>query len=218
MSDVVGLFAGIAGLVSSVVLLMNPGAADFGGDIVLQLLLAASRAIIGPCLVLITAAWYSNTNGGSVVRLLLWASGYPVLGLTVYHVTVALNPSHRVYHGIHAGLATVCILLSVYIFARVDMPGVTMWLDGAHRKGRLRGREWWRQHRSSLPVCLCSHVTVTPSILRLIIRSWQNWLRSPRLGLPFWPASSVQPAPLLMAKCLHCSTNCLSLNKLRQTS
>ncbi|KAG6353414.1 hypothetical protein INS49_005595 [Diaporthe citri] len=144
-----GKFYSIAGLVSSVVLLMDPGANDFGGDIVLQLLLAASRAVIGPCFVLLTAAWYANTNGGSIARLLLWASGYPVLFETVHYSTSFADSSSRVYYAMYCGFATVCILLSVYVFACVDMPGATMWLDIARRKGRLQGHERCQQLRSS---------------------------------------------------------------------
>lgn len=155
VSDIVRLFAGIAGLASSVVLLLNPGTADLGGDIALKLLLVASRVIIVPCFVLLTAAWYANTNGCSIVRLLLWASGYPLLVLSVTHVSVAANASNTVYRAIYAGLAKVCILLSVYIFTYVDMPGVSVWLDGARRRGQLQGPERWQQLRSSLQVCLC---------------------------------------------------------------
>lgn len=136
---------------SNLVLLKDPMVADFGGDIILQLLFAASRAIIGPCFVLLTAAWYSNTNGGSTVRLLLWASGYPVLFSTVNYINFAATPSRRVHNAIYVGLSTVYILLSVYIFACVDMPGNTMWLDGARWKGRLRSRERWLQHHRLLP-------------------------------------------------------------------
>ncbi|KAI7774778.1 hypothetical protein LA080_007815 [Diaporthe eres] len=149
------LVKGMAGLASSVVLLLNPGAADLGGDIALQLLLVASRAIIVPCFVLLTAAWYANINGCSTVRLLLWASGYPLLVLAVTHVSVAANASNTVYRAIYAGIATVCILLSVYIFNYVDMPGVSVWLDGARRRGPLQGPERWQQLHSSLQACLC---------------------------------------------------------------
>lgn len=174
MSDIVRLFAGMAGLASSVILLMNPGAADLGGEIVLQLLFVASRAIIGPCFVLLTAAWYANTNGCSIVRLLLWASDYPVLVLTVTHVSVAANASNTTYRAIYAGLATVCILLSVYIFTYVDMPGVSVWLDGARRRGRLQGPERWQQLRSSLQVGLYGDLTLLCCKMKLIMSSYQD--------------------------------------------
>lgn len=119
---------------------------------------------------LLTAAWYANnTNGASIVRLLLWESGYPVLVLSVTHICVASNVSHTVYRAIYAGLATVCILLSVYVFTCVDMPGVSMWLDGARRRGRLQGLERWQQLRSSLQVCLRDNLNLIYCKLRLII-------------------------------------------------
>lgn len=134
------------------VLLIHLDESDFGSDFVLQLLFATTNAIIGLCFVLITAAWYTNTNGGCIMRLLFWASSYPVLYSTIDHITVAAGGSHRVYYTICVSLAAVCILLSFYIFACVDMPGVTMWLDRARPKGRLRNRENWRHNRRALPV------------------------------------------------------------------
>lgn len=131
---------------------MNHDESDFGGDFVLQLLFATTNAIIGPCFVLLTAAWYANTSIGCIVRLLFWASSYPVLYSTVDHITVAAGGSYKVYYTICVSLAAVCILLSFYIFACVDMPGAARWLDCARRNGRTRDRESWGQTRRSLPV------------------------------------------------------------------
>lgn len=154
VSDIVRSFAGIAGLVISVILIKNPEESNFSGEIVLPLLLVATDAIIGPCFVLLTAAWYADTNGGCIVRLLLWASSYPILTSTIDFVAVAAQASDTAYNAIYAGLAAICILLSVYIFACVDMPGVATWLGGAHRNVRLRGRKKWQRHHPSLPVGL----------------------------------------------------------------
>lgn len=152
MSDFVRSFAGISGLIVSVVLVTNPKESNFGGDIVLQVLLVATDAIIAPCFVLLTAAWYADTNGGCIVRLLLWASSYPVLISTTGFIADAVGTSTRVYESINVAFATICILLAVYISTCVSMPGVTTWLDGAHRNVRLRGRERWQRHRRPLPV------------------------------------------------------------------
>lgn len=151
-SDVVHYLAGIAGLASSVAMLIIHGISNFGGDFVLQLLSATTNAIIGPCLVLLTANWYANTNRGCVVRLLFWASGYPVLYSIIDHITVAAGGGWDVYYAIYVGLAVICILLSFYIFTCVDMPGVAMWLNCAERKGRTRDRKSWGQNRRPLPV------------------------------------------------------------------
>lgn len=127
---------------------------NFGGDFVLQLLFATTNAIIGPGLVLLTATWYANTKGGCVVRMLLWASGYPVLYSIIDHITVASGGGWGVYYAIYIGLAVICILLSFYIFTWVDMPGMTRWMDDSRQKSHLRDRERWKQNFHSLPVCL----------------------------------------------------------------
>lgn len=143
------LFAGITGLVLSVVLLTNPEESRFGGDIILLVLLTASNGIIGPFCVFLTAAWYAKGHSGCILRLLLWASSYPFLFTTVHEIADAAGISPQ---GILAGLATTCMILSVYIFACIDMPGVHIWPDGTRQKGRPRGRERWLRHFRPVPV------------------------------------------------------------------
>lgn len=155
-------------------MLITHDVSNFGGDFVLQLLFATTNAIIGPCLVILTATWYANTNGGFVIRLLFWASGYPVLYSIIDHITVAAGGGYRVYYAIYVGLAVICILVSFYIFICVDMPGMTIWLDDTRQKGRLRDRERWRQNRHSLPVCLWNPVSLIHCVLELIARSCRN--------------------------------------------
>lgn len=135
-------------------MLTNPEESNFGEDIIIQLLLAAANSIIGPCFVLITVSWYANTNHGCIVRLLLWASSYPVLFSTISHLTAATSASHGIYYATYTGLAAVCIILSVYIIIYVDTLGLAMGLDGLRQKDRFRARERWQQPRGSLPVCL----------------------------------------------------------------
>lgn len=187
--------SGIAGLSLSVALLTNPGESNFGGDIVIQLLLAAADAIIGPCFALLTVAWYANTNSGCIMRLLLWASSYPVLISTVQIIIDAANGSDTVNNAVYAGLAAVCLFLSVYIFACVDMPGVVR-LDGGSRKGRLRGLEGWRKNPRSLPVRLWGHGSLYDMLCSAANRAqWVKLFVQPTawfvFGAAFFGAASV---------------------------